>query len=321
MFESREDGKTWPRRFASYEQAASRFARLRDSIVHLIEDLGYSAKFVSYEEIENDALRKGGYRILILPQSVAMSAAECARIRAFVAAGGTVIADTLTAMMDEHGKWLPKGQLDELFGIAYKSGQWRPAGAGGEFNGKAPANPLIGVDRDLMVEGADFLRTASGAPVILSRNAGRGKAIYLNLDMRNYWSARLNGSAGENYLELMRRLFTAAGLHPACVTTDATTHAPVRGLRVFRYTAQDSEYVALMRSPEIELAALGRPELSNAEFEKPARIHIVFPKQTKITDVRDNHDFGVTSAIDVNLDPWSPVVLALGRASGIPSPK
>jgi glycosyl hydrolase family 42 (putative beta-galactosidase) len=321
MFDSREDGKKWPRRLASYEQANSRLARLRDSFVRLVEDSGFTATFVSYEQVENDELLKGGYRVLILPQSVAMSGRESERIRAFVKAGGTVIADSLAGMMDEHGKWLPKGQLDDLFGIEYKSGQWHPAGAGGEFSVKAAADPLIGFDRDLIVKGADFQRTASGAPVIVMKKTGAGNAVYLNLDMRNYWSARLKGGAGENYLDLMQRLLAAAGLRAPIAATDAATHAPVRGLRVFRYTRQDSRYVALMRSPELELSALGRPELSNAEFEKPARIHVVFPREAKITDMRENHDFAVTSAIDVNLDAWSPVVLDLGRNTDISSRK
>jgi hypothetical protein len=37
--------------------------------------------------------------------------------------------------------------------------------------------------------------------------------------------------------------------------------------------------------------------------------------------MRENHDFAVTSAIDVNLDAWSPVVLDLGRNTDISSRK
>src|SRR5260370_23434251 len=41
MFDSREDGDTWPRRFSSYEATHSPFARVRNSFARLIDDLGY----------------------------------------------------------------------------------------------------------------------------------------------------------------------------------------------------------------------------------------------------------------------------------------
>jgi hypothetical protein len=40
-----------------------------------------------------------------------MSAEECRRIQEFVRAGGTVIADNMTATMDAHCRRLPRGQL------------------------------------------------------------------------------------------------------------------------------------------------------------------------------------------------------------------
>ena len=75
---------------------------MRDSFVRVIEDLGLQYNFVSYEQIENGELIKSGYKVLLLPQSVAMSQEECEQIAAFVHAGGIIIADNMTATMDEH---------------------------------------------------------------------------------------------------------------------------------------------------------------------------------------------------------------------------
>jgi len=115
MFDSREDGKTWPRRFSSYEATHSRYSQARDATVRIVEDLGLHSTFVSYEQIEKGELISGRYKVLLLPQSVAISAAEKKAIEAFVNSGGVVIADNMTATMDEHGKRLAKGQLDEMF--------------------------------------------------------------------------------------------------------------------------------------------------------------------------------------------------------------
>ena len=48
MFDSRADGDTWPRRFSSYEASHSRFARVRDSFVRVVQDLGLQYRFLAY---------------------------------------------------------------------------------------------------------------------------------------------------------------------------------------------------------------------------------------------------------------------------------
>ena len=114
MIESREDGKTWPRRFSSYEAAHSRLARLRDGYLRVVEDLGLTPVFLSSEQIERGELAKGKWKALLLPGSVAMSKKECSEVEAFSKAGGTVIAAPDLATMDEHGKRLPQGQLERV---------------------------------------------------------------------------------------------------------------------------------------------------------------------------------------------------------------
>jgi hypothetical protein len=50
-----------------------------------------------------------------------MSSREVEALRRFVQRGGWLIADSQTALMDGHCKRLPKGQLDDLFGIERKT--------------------------------------------------------------------------------------------------------------------------------------------------------------------------------------------------------
>jgi hypothetical protein len=61
-------------------------------------------------------LSRGGYRVLFLPRSTALSAEEAAAVRAFVAAGGTAVADGTPGAFDEHSRRLARPQLEDLFG-------------------------------------------------------------------------------------------------------------------------------------------------------------------------------------------------------------
>ena len=52
--------------------------------------------------IETGALSHNGVRVLFLPHAISLSDAELAAIRAFAAAGGTVLADTEPGLFDGH---------------------------------------------------------------------------------------------------------------------------------------------------------------------------------------------------------------------------
>lgn len=89
---------------------------LRNSWCRLLEDCNVQYDFVSHEQVANEnRLAAGGYRVLILPETFALSDVEADRIRDFVAAGGIVIADNSPGIMDEHGKWREQPALADLW--------------------------------------------------------------------------------------------------------------------------------------------------------------------------------------------------------------
>ena len=313
MFDSREDGNTWPRRFSSYEQSHSRIARVRDSFMRVIEDLGLAYNFVSYEQVENDELIQGGYKVLLLPQSVAMSDKEARRIEAFVRAGGTVIADNMTATMDQHLKRLPGGQLDDLFGLR-QSTNWRAAGTGGTLAASTSGLPLAGFDPDLtLTTGAARYTTDSGVPVVIENAVGAGRAVYLNLDMHDYGRSRLQPPNGDEDRALFQDLLAGSGVASPVPVTDTGGNA-VPGVRVWRYWTPNADLIAVMRNPEGEvsaLAAVGYPD--NTELEKPARIRILLGSAATVANVRTGDSYGVTDTVETDLDPWSPVILEVRR--------
>ena len=131
MLEQRPKGGAWVERTSSVEASDSRFLKVRESWRRFLEDEGLAYRFVSYGQVERGEVRRGGYRVLILPRSSAMSQAEAKAVREFVAAGGVVIADGEPATFDEHGRRLRTPQLADLFrepGRAVRANADRSAG-------------------------------------------------------------------------------------------------------------------------------------------------------------------------------------------------
>ena len=80
----------------------------------LLGSLGLGYRYISPPELENGV--PAGTKVIFLPYSQAMSAKEVEAIRQFVKNGGMVIADYNPAMANQHGRWLDKSQLADVFG-------------------------------------------------------------------------------------------------------------------------------------------------------------------------------------------------------------
>jgi len=127
MLGQRNKDDAWvQRRSSADERLDNDFLRVRESWCRLIEDLGLQYKFVAYEQVENGELIQGGYRVLVLPRSSALSDAEVREIRTFVEQGGSVIADGQPGIFDEHSRkrenpafseWLPRTQPSGKGGV------------------------------------------------------------------------------------------------------------------------------------------------------------------------------------------------------------
>jgi len=122
LLESRPRAGAWSTRSARAERTENDFLRLRESWCRLIEDAGLQYNFVSYDQVEQGELLRGGYRVLILPRSSALSAAEAKAIHEFVAQGGVLLADGEPGAFDEHGRRLPHAQLADLSGKIVRAG-------------------------------------------------------------------------------------------------------------------------------------------------------------------------------------------------------
>ena len=115
MLQQKPKGDAWVTRNASSDENDSIFRWRRESYCRLIEDLGWQYNFVDVAQIEKGELLRGGYQVLFLPHSSALSAAEARAMREFVEQGGVLIADGEPGAFDEHGKKLAQPLLAGLF--------------------------------------------------------------------------------------------------------------------------------------------------------------------------------------------------------------
>ncbi len=115
MLTQRPKGEKWVLRNSSTEYKDSDFLRLRESYCKLIEDQGLQYKFVAYDAVERGALIDGGYKVLILPRSTALSETEAKNIREFVSRGGLLIADGVPGQYDERARKLERPLLEDVF--------------------------------------------------------------------------------------------------------------------------------------------------------------------------------------------------------------
>jgi hypothetical protein len=104
LFESFGDGATWHRRFSSYEAAHNRHAALRADLWQLLREAGWSPHFVSYEEIENNALAECGFKVCLLPDSFALSDREAQALQRFAS-----VPDNRLLYTGEPGVFLANG--------------------------------------------------------------------------------------------------------------------------------------------------------------------------------------------------------------------
>jgi len=327
MVDSREDLDTWPRRFSSYESVHSRITRVRSSWCKLIEDLGLQYEFVSYEQIVEGALEERGYEALVLPESLAIGGEEAAQIKAFVRAGGTVIADFLPGLFDEHGKRRTVGALDGLFGVRRPGlgmvrQPERSEGPGFKLAGRhlplGPAEPGL---RLLMGRPAAYTaplpldQPAAGAPdltpVLIERGVGKGKTFYLNLSPIDYAKWRLTGEGGD-LRGIVADIFAKVGVRPSVKVTRAADGGPPVGCEVITYQGDGCRYVAAMRNPESSISALGEIGYTdNSRFERPEQLVVEFDAPVRVREMLSDRDLGEAARVELTLDPWKPLLLEL----------
>lgn len=216
-------GSTWINRSSSLNSENATDLLNRWAWLKLLEDCGFQYNFVSYQDVREKGLSVEKYKVLLLPRTLALSDKEATVIRTFAQAGGTVIADYLCGVFDEHGKGHTAGALDDLFGVTRDLALGVLDGKNiAEVNGELYERPLseklnyAGALRtnDFVLYERGLSATGIRSPAFnVSRSAGKGQAVYLNLTPMEYLLRRGTAS-GQAYRDLLTSLLARVGRTP-----------------------------------------------------------------------------------------------------------
>ncbi len=174
------------------------YAAASKSFYMLLHDMGYQPRTMARQEIEQDELIKAKIKMLVLPFVVSLSDTEAQKIRAFVEAGGMIVADYRCGLRDMHGRARETGVLDDVFGIKRASPLVTRKRQTVVFN---RTDSGLGATLESVFHEAIVADTANsygfhddGTPALFIHfREGGVKAIYLNFDLYAYEQMRREG--------------------------------------------------------------------------------------------------------------------------------
>lgn len=186
-----------------------------------------------------DAASLSRFRTLVFANAAVLSDAQCQQIRAFVARGGRVIATHQTSLFDGEGQRRPDFALADLFGCSVAGEVEGPlrnayltvrhthpavAKLGGVSRTIGPvqrqpvkardasevALTLVPSYSDLPMERVYTDRTESDIPMAICRHAGKGRVVYLPMDIDRTFAELSHG----DHLTLLRAMLEWAHDEP-----------------------------------------------------------------------------------------------------------
>ena len=280
LLESTVDGKTWPRRFSSFEATHNKHAQVRNSWLKLLQDMGYSPRFVSDEQMLSDAQaaakKTTPKRVVVSPQAWALSSND-------ISASFTnpKFYDDALALFDQHGKFQATmtsaltGNIEKK--IELKDGQYRYLDQGvGDFT--------------------QSMRVWSGAKV------STGNLF----NFASYSAERLSAGKVRDDWKDVHELLYRAGINLAIrvpITARVRTH---------RFTlGKDARLIAFERNIDYKMSEDLAQAGGNAELEKPITFTANWNGDSEVYDLRSGKHLGRQHEIEVKLDPWQPSLYAL----------
>ncbi|HUU27798.1 MAG TPA: beta-galactosidase trimerization domain-containing protein [archaeon] len=287
-------GREWTLRESWHEFRELYFNQVHSSLLKLIEDHFLQYDFVSYKQVEEGKLDEGEYDILFLPQTIAVSDCEARAVERFVARGGTVVADCRLGLTDESGKCRKVGALDKIFGICCAEGG-------------------TGIVNRVTDSGAVKEKLA-GVPIYIN-SYGKGKAIYLDRSLDDYYMLRTKPGKDAELYNLFGAVLARAGVKPA-VRVSCADGSRLPGTELVRYQNGEQTVLALFRNPQMRVIGTGGTEkVDNSAFEKTETVSVKLPAPAHVYNVRGGGTgekyLGRGSVFKLTLDPWRPTILTV----------
>ncbi len=322
-------GKTWINRKSFIDNENQSKGLLRKVWCKTLEDLGYQYDFISYLDVKEgriDLNRR--FKVIILPKIICLSDKEAEELRGFVIKGGTLIADYLCGIMDEHGKGRPKGILDDLFGIIRDESKGYLNGHGiteidGEkykrayldrfsyYKGAYRYNGIViferGTRHGVDVEGISIKRTKRGLgpSLIITKRKGKGQAVYLNLSPLEYWdTSRRFSKYGYEWRKIISKILCSRGLRPRVLINERGSAANM--IESLWWKNGDKWFLGFIKNPtnDRKKRKIGSEHRIEGICGKMVKIKLEFDEVVKITNLRTGKTLGIGDIFYDFFIPW-----------------
>ncbi|MGH7869182.1 MAG: beta-galactosidase trimerization domain-containing protein, partial [Candidatus Dormibacteraceae bacterium] len=195
-----------------------RFHRNRTQWLQALRDAGYQYDFLTTEQIDKGNL--SNYKVLILPDSIALSEGEVTAIRSFVEKGGLLISDGEAGLMDGHARWQNQGLLDSVLGVEAEQTASRAepkVTAAVELHATLNSKPadldVIPANPNLKITTGHAAATSGGTPFLIEHSLGAGRSVTLNFWFTQYGKLRKAGTNGP-LLSLLENYLSQSGISP-----------------------------------------------------------------------------------------------------------
>jgi len=320
-------GKTWVSRGGSIDDVNQTAGVLRKVWCKTLEDLGFQYDFISYLDVQEGLVNLNKrFKVIILPRTVCLSDTEARALKSFVMEGGTLIADYLCGLMDEHGKGRSKGVLDGLFGIQRDESEGYMNGKGlteidGEkfqqsflerfthYDGVLRYKDMAVFERGTRptkgtrgVECKSVFGLVHKASVLMEKQAAKGRAVYLNLSPVEYWDPSRRFSAyGHEWRKIILEIVNSSGLEPRVKVYEGGNAANMLECLFWKNGAK--HYLGLIKNPtmEIERSRIGDVQ---GVMGEATEIRLEFREEIALVNLRTKMRLGRSKAFRDRFRPW-----------------
>lgn len=291
ILDAEAHGKTWVNRNGDDKLASA--AHVRRAWENMLRDSGLQYNFISYVDVVQRGV-PDEYRVLILPACLCLSDAEARQIRAFCERGGTVIADYLPGLWDQHGRGRKNGGgLDDLFGVRHDPGLraadvfgeklWVEVDQDANFSWKSYEAFLTNKNTCLKHK-SGYHQAVRVLPVETVNAFGKGRAVLMNLSPQWYNAYRVSGAAASKKREVFMRHVLAGGAAPR-VTLAADDPESAHGGEITYWRLPSGRVLLfLCLNPEIRGTSLGG---GNSVGLKTARVPVTLRFAKPVQNIRD----------------------------------
>jgi hypothetical protein len=279
--------KQWTAR--NDDQRLGSAPNVRHAWENMLRDADLQYNFLSYVDVVQHGISPE-YKVVILPAALCLSDAEAARLRDFVNNGGTLIADYLPGLWDQHGVGRKTGGvLDDVFGIkhdpALKAADlfggtdklWVELDQEANFYWKTYESFLTNRNTCIKDE-SGFDKAVRNTPVAYVNRFGKGTAVMMNLSPQWYNAYR---AAGEEPARSHREVFLK---HLSIQPTIRLTGQAAFGHEITRWQNDGRTFCFVTLNPEITGNQTGG---GNSTSLKSATSHIQLNFATPLRHARN----------------------------------